>query len=94
MNKTLARVLLLPFLAYSLWVTYELGYFGFVTVSAKEPWALQIFLDLVIALTMAIVPMLREVRRRGQSIAPWLIGTLALGSITPLFYYGFYRRED
>jgi hypothetical protein len=43
-------------------------------------------IDLSIALTLVLGPLVRDIRRRGGRVWPLLVATLALGSIGPLGY--------
>jgi hypothetical protein len=81
-----AAVILAAFGAFSLWVVYGYGYTGFLTLAGREPWALQMLLDLVIALSFAIGWMRADARRRGIAAWPYFLVTLVLGSIGVLAY--------
>lgn len=84
--RVLAAAVGLPFLAFSMWVTVTEGYFGFLTVAGREPWALQVLLDLAIAAVFAAQWMIRDARARGRNPWPWVAATLVVGSIAPLTY--------
>ena len=61
-------ILLVAFLAftvYSLIVTASHGYTGFLTLALREPWAMQMLIDLVIALLLFLVWARRDARARG-----------------------------
>lgn len=81
-----AAVILAAFSAFSLWVVDGHGYTGFLSLAAREPWALQMLLDLVIALSFAVGWMRADARRRGLAWWPYLAATLLLGSIGVLAY--------
>jgi len=81
-----AAVLLAAFGAFSLWVVYGHGYTGFLALAGREPWALQMLLDLVIACSFALGWMWTDARRRGIAAWPYLVVTLFLGSIGLLAY--------
>lgn len=49
-------------------------------------WTIQVMVDLVIALAITIVWMVRDARRRGMSATPYVILTFATGSFGPLAY--------
>src|SRR5215831_1506486 len=49
----IAAVLLAGFGAFSIWVVATRGYAGFLELAGRERWALQMLLDLVIALSFA-----------------------------------------
>jgi hypothetical protein len=76
--------------AFGIWsttVVLEHGYFGFIEVAMREPWAMQVLLDLgiscVLLLSFWLVP---DARRRGIPVWPYVLATATLGSIGPLAY--------
>jgi hypothetical protein len=79
-------LVLLVFTVYSVYVVVTHGYFGFLTVAWREPWAMQMLLDLTIALTLFTRWMIPDARRRGISWWPYLAACVALGSIGALAY--------
>lgn len=86
MTRWIALAALLPFGAYSTWVTIEHGYFGFLDLG-KDGWGLQVLLDLTISLAMVSVGIVRDARTRRVAAWPWILLTLVLGSIGPLLYF-------
>jgi len=82
----LAAVLLAGFGAFSMWVVVTRGYTGFVELAGRERWALQMLIDLVIGLSFAVGWMRGDARRRGIAIWPYVIATVALGSLGVLAY--------
>ena len=82
----IAGVLLAAFGAFSLWVVATQGYFGFVALAGREPWALQMLIDLVIALSIAVGWMSGDARKRGIATWPSVVATVALGSLGVLAY--------
>lgn len=84
MNKLL--MILVPFTAYSLFVIAKNGYFGFLTLAAREPWAMQMLLDLLIALFLVGSWIRRDARERGIPAAPYLVALPFVGSIAALGY--------
>ena len=81
-----AAAILAGFGAFSLWVVYGHGYTGFLTLAGREPWALQMLLDLVIGLSFAVGWMRGDAKRRGLTVWPYIVVTLFLGSIGVLAY--------
>lgn len=82
-----ALVLVLAvFGAYSVEVVVTHGYFGFLAVAWREPWALQMLLDVTIAVTLFTCWMIPDARRRGIVWWPYLAACVALGSIGALAY--------
>jgi Terpene cyclase DEP1 len=86
LRRVLPLVVLLPFTAYSLWVVATRGYLGFITLAGREPWALQLLLDLTICCVLIVTWMVPDARARGIAVWPYLIATLFVGSIGPLAY--------
>lgn len=86
-TKTMAAaVILVAFTAYSLVVVTGHGYTGFLALAAREPWGLQMLLDLVIACGFGIGWMRGDARKHDIAIAPFVVMTVALGSIGLLGY--------
>jgi hypothetical protein len=86
-----ATAILIPFTIYSLWVVAGFGYTGFLSLAAREPWGMQMLLDLVIACSFATGWMFADAKKHALP-KPWLflIVTLFLGSIG-LLSYAIYR---
>jgi hypothetical protein len=85
-SALVAGVVLIAFTAYSLWVVAGHGYFGFLSLAGREPWAMQLLLDLVIACSFGIGWMHADAKRRGLSSWPFVPVVLAMGSIGLLAY--------
>jgi hypothetical protein len=81
-----AALVLAGFGAFSMWVVATHGYFGFVALAGREPWALQMLIDLVISLAFAGGWMIGDARKRRIATWPYLVATVALGSIGILAY--------
>ena len=79
-------VVLFPFLAFSVWVALVAGPVGFLSLAAREPWGLQMLLDLAIALFFVTGWMITDARRKHITVWPFVAMTIALGSIGPLSY--------
>jgi hypothetical protein len=86
MKKILPLLVLVPFFGWSSLVIVEHGYFGFVTLSLREPWALQMLLDLSISLFVVGMWMRKDAQARGINPWPYLLLMPFLGSIGALFY--------
>ena len=85
--KTLLLVLL--FLAFTIPSTVVLvdeGVVGLVHLVQREPWALQILVDLVIACSVFVGWMWRDAPTRGIRAWPYVIAIAAAGSIGVLAY--------
>ncbi|NUP04929.1 MAG: DUF2834 domain-containing protein [Polyangiaceae bacterium] len=84
-----AAAVLLAFGAYTMLVVVRFGYFGFVTLSLREPWAMQMLLDLVIALGFASTFVVRDAKKHGLAAWPWIALSIPLGSVSLLSYLVF-----
>jgi len=82
----IAAVLLAGFGAFSIWVIVTQGYFGFLTLAGREPWALQLLIDLVVSLSFGIGWMAADARKRGAASWPYAIAALFTGSLAILAY--------
>jgi hypothetical protein len=86
MKKVVPLLTLVPFTAFSVVVVARHGYFGFITLSLREPWALQMLLDLTIALFLVSGWMRRDARKHGIPVLPYLVALPLLGSVGALAY--------
>lgn len=86
MKKLLPLVTLTAFTAYSVWVVAHHGYFGFVSLALREPWGMQMLLDLCISFFMISTWLRRDAREQGITAWPYLAGIVVLGSIGALAY--------
>jgi hypothetical protein len=77
---------LFPFLAFSVWVALVDGPVGYLALAGREPWGLQMLLDLAIALFFVTGWMIADARRKAITVWPFVAMTIALGSIGPLSY--------
>jgi hypothetical protein len=82
----LAALVLFAFGAFSIWVVGTQGYLGFVTLAGREPWALQMLLDLVVSCALGIGWMVADARRRNLVVWPFVVATVLLGSLGLLAY--------
>jgi len=82
-------VLVVVFIAFTVWSTtiaVSHGLFGAFTLAANEPWAAQLFLDLILSCFVLWSFMRHDARERGIPALPYIVGTLTLGSIGVLAY--------
>lgn len=80
------EVVLIAFSIFSGYVVYQYGYIGLFEQGLANAATIQIFLDLTIALSLVLLWMWQDARKRGVSPLPYVILTLTLGSIGPLLY--------
>jgi len=90
MSRVLLIAVLIVFGIYSSYAVYEVGYIG-IFASHQHVAGIQVLSDLVIALTLVIIWMVKDSRDQGRNAWPFVIATLALGSIGPLLYLLFGR---
>ena len=93
MSRFLLMVVLAVFGVYSLYAVYEVGYLG-IFASHGHVAGMQVLADLVIALSLVMVWMVNDARAKGRNPWPYVIATLALGSLGPLCYLLFARTES
>ena len=74
------------FSIYSALIIFDHGYTGFIELALTGGWAMQVFIDLCIALTLFIIWMFGDSKDRGLPFWPYLVVTLTLGSIGALAY--------
>jgi len=77
---------LASFVALTLYAVYHHGYVAFFQLHTFNAIGVQIFVDLVLALCIILWWMVRDARTRGISPIPFVVLTLALGSIGPMLY--------
>lgn len=64
----------------------QYGYVGFFPAALANAASTQVFCDLIVSLSLVSVWMIRDARRRGIAVAPYLWCTLLFGSFGPLLY--------
>ena len=79
-------VILADFVALTAYAVYWHGFLAFFDLHAMNAIQVQIFIDLVIALSLFLTWMVRDARARGISPVPYILLTLTLGSIGALAY--------
>ena len=84
-STLLPLLILVPFTAFTAYVVIDEGLLGFIAAH-QSGWGQQVFADLVIALTLFLVWMVPDARRHGLPAWPFVLVTLALGSIGALSY--------
>jgi hypothetical protein len=79
-------IVFVAFTAYTAVVVMDHGYTGFLKLAAEGGWGAQVFIDLVIALTMFLAWMVPDARERGIPSVPYALAILTTGSIGALAY--------
>jgi hypothetical protein len=77
---------LVAFLVFTLWVIESVGYAGFFAQTLASPVGIQLLVDLVISLSLALIWMRGDSKTHGIPFAPYLVLTLVLGSVGLLAY--------
>lgn len=86
MHRILLTITLILFGALTVAALWQHGYWGIIAPHFQSFGGGQVFADLVIALTLAMVWMWHDAKATGRNVWPWIIATLALGSFGPLIY--------
>lgn len=86
MKTILLLLVLSAFGAYSLWVTWEIGYLGIWQAGFANAGSTQVTLDLIIACGIAVVWMVQDAQRMGRNPWPFVAITVVGGSFGPLLY--------
>ena len=88
MNKTqiVLGLVLAVFSFETAWALYQFGYVGFLEQLFSSFAGGLVLFDLVIALSLVMAWMWRDASERGATVWPYLVLTLALGSVGPLSY--------
>jgi hypothetical protein len=76
-----AALLAAGFLAYSLVPILHEGPLGFIANHTVNHWGVQVWLDLLLALSLALFLAAPRARQAGMNLVPWLILVLCSGSI-------------
>lgn len=85
-KQWLLTIVLLDFSALTAYAIYQIGYSGFVEGMTANIGTITAMVDLTIALSLIGVWMWNDAKARGISALPYLVLTLALGSVGPLLY--------
>ncbi len=79
-------VLFVAFTAYTLFVMAGHGILGFVELALREPWGLQLFLDLLLMLALFSTWIWGDAKSRNLPSWPYMILSLLMGSMGALVY--------
>jgi hypothetical protein len=86
MTKTILVLILIPFSVLTGLALYFHGFWGIIEPHFRSYGAGQVFADLCIALSIALVFIWRDAKQTGRNFWPWVVLTLAAGSFGPLLY--------
>lgn len=82
-------VVVVVFLAFTIWSAItiaEPGLGGLISLLRTEPWAAQMFVDLILSCSVAWSWLAPDAKRHGIAAWPYIVGTVALGSISILAF--------
>lgn len=85
-KRLFAALVLADFSALTAYAVYEYGYVGFFELVFANAVTVTLFADLFIALSLVMVWMWNDAKKRGISALPYVLLTLGLGSVGPLLY--------
>jgi hypothetical protein len=85
MKKWLPLLVFIPFTVFSVEVALQHGPLGFLALG-REPWGLQVLLDLFISLFVVVGWIRRDAKERGLPFLPYLVAVPLLGSVGTLAY--------
>lgn len=85
-KQIVLSLVLVDFLATTVWALAELGLAGAFAVVTHNPATILLTFDLLIALTIATVWMVSDAKQRGVNPWPYVALTLGTGSAGPLAY--------
>lgn len=86
MQRTFLVITLVLFGALTAAALWQHGYWGILAPHFQSFGGGQVFADLVIALMLVLVWLVRDARATGRKAWPWIVGTLIFGSFGPLLY--------
>ena len=86
MKKTLLLIALIALGGITTAALWQDGVAGLFAAIAHSYGSMQIFTDLVIALTLVMVWMWRDAKSTGRNAWLWISVTVAVGSFGPLLY--------
>lgn len=90
--KPMLWIVTTAFGAFSLWVMAQVGYLGIWREGFAGLGSTQITIDLVLACGVALGFIVPECRAQGRAAWPWVLLTLAGGSLGLLAYLLWRRR--
>ena len=93
-KRILLFVVLADFLGLTGYAVYHHGYVSFFDELLSSSVGIAAFADLTIALSLIALWMIGDARERGVSALPYLVLTLALGSVGPLLYLLRYTPNE
>jgi hypothetical protein len=94
MNKPL---LIVVFIAFGALTAYTGLHYGglleWLAFYTRDPASWQLFVDLVITMSLLLVFIYRDAQATGRRFWPWAVVCLTVGSFGPLLYFITAKRE-
>lgn len=94
MKRVLLVVVFIAFSLFTAIAVWQHGIIGIIEPHFKNIATAQVFVDLVIALSLFLCWMWRDAKLAGRNPIPWLILVLATGSIAALLYLIIYKSDN
>jgi len=91
MRRIILVVTLIAFLVLTTMAVLQHGYVGIFSQQFQSYGGMQVLVDLVIALVLFLIWMWNDAKSSGRNPLPWLLLTLATGSIGALIYLLVYK---
>lgn len=91
MKRIVIIITLIAFLVLTTMAVLQHGYVGIFAQQFQSIGGIQVLIDLVIALSIFLVWMWNDAKAAGRNPLPWLLLTLATGSIGALIYLAVYK---
>ena len=85
-TRTIAIILLIPFLALTAYAISQVGYVGIFDYQRHSPAGWQVIVDLVIAIVLILLWLIPNAKAAGRNPWPFVAISIFLGSIGPLLY--------
>lgn len=87
--KIFCLVVLIPFTVLTVYAVSQVGYFGIFDYHRHSPAGWQVITDLVLSLSLVLIWMVADARKKARTVWPYVLLTLAAGCFGPLFYLLF-----
>lgn len=91
MQRIALIVILIAFLVLTAIAVLQYGYAGIFVQQFENSAGVQVLVDLAIALGLFLIWMWKDAKAAGRNPIPWLVLTLATGSIGALIYLLVYK---
>ncbi len=91
MKRIVLTTVLMTFLLLTVAAVWQHGFVGIFAYQLQNLAGIQVLVDLVIAAGLFLVWMWQDAKTAGRNPWPWLVLTLAIGSIAPLVYLLLYK---